>query len=63
MIRYYSYKIKKQINILQTLYKSTAFNLYGLNFAINNLNNDPRCIMEIKISLRVGKETEHRDTS
>lgn len=49
--------------ILEALDKASAFDLYRLQTAIDNLMDDPRRIIEIKKALRLGQEIEYYDAS
>jgi len=47
--------------VLQALDKANAFDLYRLQIALDNMLNDPKRIIEIKMALRLGQEIEYYD--
>ena len=50
-------------DILHALDKASAFDLYRLQMAIDNMIDDPKRIIEIKMALRLGQQIEHYDAS
>jgi len=49
--------------ILLALDKASAFDLYRLQMAIDNMIDEPKRMIEIKMALRLGQEIEHYDAS
>lgn len=50
-------------DIIDALDKASAFDLYRLQMAIDNMIDDPKRIIEIKMALRLDQEIEHYDAS
>lgn len=49
--------------IIDALEKASAFDLYRLQAALNNMMDDPKRILEVKMGLRLGQEIEYFDAT